>query len=238
MRMALASLLLVNFWMLPGVAQAVLPTPGVENANGSGFAYAGTVNPTGVPPSGLPPIDMGPVSVTTTHGPGGATDVDVPGGILDVVHFGPGLGQLFTGVTVQAVPDRRSRRGSRRLSLTRRSSWSRKATASRGGPGGSSSMPPAPQTSSVPSRTRAARRAASTGPPPQVRRGRPLQPSPRSPFVQWSLSRPPTSMGSSRATASPRRRCTSRWGHRRSRWRRRGTRCGAGAGPAGSGDGQ
>jgi hypothetical protein len=96
--MTLASLLLVAFWIYPSVAQAVLPTPGVEHANGSGFAYAGTVNPTGIPPSGLPPIDMGQVSVTTTAGPGGATDVDVHGGILDVVHFGPGLSQLFTGV--------------------------------------------------------------------------------------------------------------------------------------------
>jgi hypothetical protein len=42
--MTLASLLLVTFWIFPGVAQAVLPTPGVEHVNGSGLTYAGTMS--------------------------------------------------------------------------------------------------------------------------------------------------------------------------------------------------
>ena len=56
----------------------------------TGFAYVGTVNPTTVPMSALPPIDLAPVVVTQTNGPGGAKDVEIHGGTLDVVHFGPG----------------------------------------------------------------------------------------------------------------------------------------------------
>jgi hypothetical protein len=78
-------------------AFADLPTPQVQGVTSTGFAYVGTVNPTTVPVSALPPIDLAPVVVTQTDGPGGAKDVEIHGGILDVVHFGPGLSQLFTG---------------------------------------------------------------------------------------------------------------------------------------------
>ena len=57
----------------------------------------GTVNPTESPPPTLPAIDMGPVNVTTTNGPGGSVDIDLHGGILEFVHFGPGLSQTFAG---------------------------------------------------------------------------------------------------------------------------------------------
>jgi hypothetical protein len=41
---------------------------------------------------------MGPVTVPTTDGPGGARQVEVFGGALDVLHFGRGFSQLVTGM--------------------------------------------------------------------------------------------------------------------------------------------
>jgi hypothetical protein len=76
-------------------AHAGLPTPAVENAAGSGSAYTGTVNPNASPPLMLPAIDMGPVNVTTTNNQDGSVDINLQGGIFDVVHFG--VGQAFTG---------------------------------------------------------------------------------------------------------------------------------------------
>jgi hypothetical protein len=78
-------------------ARAGLPTPAVENAAGSGSAYVGSVNPNASPPLTLPAIDMGPINVTTTNNQDGSVDINLYGGIFDVVHFGPGLSQLFTG---------------------------------------------------------------------------------------------------------------------------------------------
>ncbi len=98
MRAAFAALLVAACGLRPRAGLAALPTPGVISPAGSGFAYVGTLNPTVVPFSALPPIDLAPVTVTTTAGPGGSTDVQVDGGILDAVHFGAGLSQLFSGV--------------------------------------------------------------------------------------------------------------------------------------------
>ncbi len=74
---------------------------GMQGLGGLGFTYVGTVNPgtaANGPPPGVPPVDVGAISVVTTDGPGGSREVTVHGGNLDVVHFGAGLSQLFTGV--------------------------------------------------------------------------------------------------------------------------------------------
>ena len=97
MRPTLAALLGAACWVVPHVARAGVPTPAVQNAAGSGSAYVGTVNPNASPPQVLPPIDMGPVHVTTTKNQDGSVDIDLYGGIFDVVHFGPGLDQAFSG---------------------------------------------------------------------------------------------------------------------------------------------
>ncbi len=97
MRSILAALLGAACWVLPPAVRADLPMPAVENAAGAGSAYVGTVNPTESPPPTLPAIDLGPVNVTTTNGPGGSVDIDLHGGILEFVHFGPGLSQTFAG---------------------------------------------------------------------------------------------------------------------------------------------
>jgi hypothetical protein len=97
MRSTLAALLGVACWVVPQVARAALPTPAVENAAGSGSAYVGTVNPNASPQLMLPAIDMGPVNVVTTNNQDGSVDINLQGGIFDVVHFGPGLNQAFTG---------------------------------------------------------------------------------------------------------------------------------------------
>jgi hypothetical protein len=100
LRLTLASLL-VGSWILSGAAHAALPTPGCKDSQGGGFTYVGTVNPgtviPGGPPPGVPPIDVGAISIMTTDGPGGSREVKVRGGILEAVHFGPGLSQLFAG---------------------------------------------------------------------------------------------------------------------------------------------
>jgi hypothetical protein len=97
MRSIVAAVVLAACSLRSRTAFADLPTPQVEGVTSTGFAYVGTVNPTTVPMSALPPIDLAPVVVTQTDGPGGAKDVEIHGGTLDVVHFGPGLSQLFTG---------------------------------------------------------------------------------------------------------------------------------------------
>jgi hypothetical protein len=97
MRSILAALLGAACWVVPQGTRADLPPAAVENAAGAGSVYVGTVNPTGSPPPMLPAIDMSPVTVTTTNGPGGSVDIDLHGGILEFVHFGPGLSQAFTG---------------------------------------------------------------------------------------------------------------------------------------------
>ena len=97
MRSTLAVLFGAACWVLPQAARADLPPPAVENAAGAGSVYVGTVNPTTVPVQTLPAIDMGPVNVTTTNGPGGSVDIDLHGGIVEFVHFGPGLSQTFAG---------------------------------------------------------------------------------------------------------------------------------------------
>jgi hypothetical protein len=97
MRPTLAALLGAACWVVPQAARAALPTPAVENAAGSGSAYVGTVNPNASPPLMLPAIDMGPVNITTTNNQDGSVDINLEGGIFDVVHFGPGLNQAFTG---------------------------------------------------------------------------------------------------------------------------------------------
>ena len=97
MRSIVAAAVLAACSLRSRTAFADLPIPQVEGVTSTGFAYVGTVNPTTVPMSALPPIDLAPVVVTRTDGPGGAKDVEIHGGTLDVVHFGPGLSQLFTG---------------------------------------------------------------------------------------------------------------------------------------------
>lgn len=100
-RLTLAALL-VGSGILSGTAHAALPTPGCKASQGGGFTYVGTVNPgsvtTGGPPPGVPPVDVGAISVVATDGQGGSREVTVHGGNLDVVHFGAGLSQLFTGI--------------------------------------------------------------------------------------------------------------------------------------------
>jgi hypothetical protein len=100
MRLTLA-VLLVGSAILSGATHAALPTPGCKDSQGGGYTYVGTVNPGTVasaPPPGVPPVDVGGMSVVTTDGPGGSREVTVHGGNLDVVHFGAGLSQLFTGI--------------------------------------------------------------------------------------------------------------------------------------------
>jgi hypothetical protein len=94
MRSTLAALLGVACWLVAQVARAG-PLPAVQSAAGSGSAYVGTVNPNASPPLTLPAIDMGPVNVTTTNNQDGSVDINLQGGIFDVVHFG--VGQAFTG---------------------------------------------------------------------------------------------------------------------------------------------
>ena len=104
MRSTLAALL-VGSRILSGAAHAALPTPGCKDSQGGGFTYVGTVNPNPPlgsppytsPPPGLAPVDVGAISVTTTDGPGGSRDVTVHSGIIEAVHFGAGLSQIFTG---------------------------------------------------------------------------------------------------------------------------------------------
>ena len=88
-----------------GAAHAALPTPGCKDSQGGGFTYVGTVNPNPPlgsppytsPPPGVAPVDVGAISVMTTDGPGGSRDVTVHSGIIEAVHFGAGLRQIFTG---------------------------------------------------------------------------------------------------------------------------------------------
>src|SRR5262249_9089261 len=100
MRLTLA-VLLVGSGILSGASHAALPAPGCKDSQGQGFTYVGTVNPGSViesgRPPGVPPVDVGAISIVTTDGPGGSREVAVHGGNLDVVHFGAGLSQLFTG---------------------------------------------------------------------------------------------------------------------------------------------
>jgi hypothetical protein len=100
MRLALAALFLGS-GILSDAARAALPAPGCTGSQGGGYTYVGTVNPGTVanaPPPGVPAVDVGAMSVLTTDGPGGSREVTVHGGNLDVVHFGAGLSQLFTGI--------------------------------------------------------------------------------------------------------------------------------------------
>jgi hypothetical protein len=86
--------------LLPGLVFGALPTPGADgDPQASGFVYVGTVNPFMVPQSLLPPPDVGQLTVTRTSTPdGSARHADIHGSIGDVVHFGPGLMQLFAGI--------------------------------------------------------------------------------------------------------------------------------------------
>jgi hypothetical protein len=101
MRLTLASLIVATCWTHAFPVYAALPTPGCKASTGGGSTYVGTVNPgtvtAGGPPAGVPPIDVGALSVMITDGPGGSRDVTVHGGILQAVHFGIGLSQVFEG---------------------------------------------------------------------------------------------------------------------------------------------
>ena len=84
--------------MFPAAGRALLP-PEADADPPGGFAYVGTLNPSGKTLGELPAIDLAPIATSTVvamdHS---STHEEVHGGTVQVEHFGIGLAQTFAAI--------------------------------------------------------------------------------------------------------------------------------------------